>query len=118
MGCKNSKPKIIDTNDLLYFNIINMCNSFHLNVKTIDDVKYKAERFKQVNISEMEIIIISIKPSGSMSFITTVWASAAMSKDNESFSSFNLYSKKYHYTTKDLDSYLNQTINEMFVETN
>jgi hypothetical protein len=116
MGCKSSKPKIIDTNDLIYFNIINMCNSLHLNVKTIDDVKVYAERFKVVEFENMIVIIITIKPNNMISFITTVWV-ANCSNNYEYIDCFNLCSKKYNYTYKELDKYLNDIINQYNFQT-
>lgn len=115
MGCGSTKQKIIDTNDLVYFNIINMCNSFQLNVQTIQDVKNKSERFKVLDFENVKTIIITIKPNNLSYFITTVWIGAKETSNNN-LDCFNLCVKKYHHTYEDLDRYLNETINDIVAQ--
>ncbi len=112
MGCKYSKAKIIDSNDLVYFNIINMCNSFQLGVQTIQEVKICAVRFKMIDYENVRTIIVTLKPNNLSYLITTVWIAAKETTENN-LDCFNLCVKKYHYTYKDLDNYLNQIVNDI-----
>lgn len=118
MGCcgssllrkRNSKVGSFDleSNDLLYYNIINMANGYSENsvLQTIGQIKSFSTRFKVINYSDISVIIITIKPNGKNFYVTTIWES------HEGLA-YNICAKTYHSNIKNVDEYLNTTLDDL-----